>query len=163
MFSIRTTTDAQLQQLASRLKPLDAAECRAWGETPAGFLKRAFRESTLFVVEHHLYGIVAISGYIRQPGTDYATVWLLNTESVDKCKLEYLRNSEWMWKEGFRLAGCAVAGNLVWSEQKEHLEWLGRCGAVIDMGNVEIVNGQRFYRFTMTKEDIKWRSRPKEH
>lgn len=156
-FNIRETTLSELKQLALQLSPLDSEEVYAAGETPSGFLERAFYESKcLRVIEHNKYGVVAITGLGHNPNT----AWLLNTAAVFSCKLEYLRASGWIWREGFKAASQLVGSpvefftNYIWEGQKEHIDWLKWCGATFKEGEVRVVNENRFIPFVLKKEDL---------
>ncbi|MGR2681473.1 hypothetical protein [Chromobacterium haemolyticum] len=157
-FIIRETTLSELRTVALDLAALDAEEVYAAGETPMGFLERAFYESACIrVVEHTKEGIVAVTGL----GHNLNTAWLLNTAAVLRCKLEYLRSSGWLWRVGFKKAAELNGGpieyftNHIWEKHKDHLDWLKWCGANIYTDDARMVNGNSFIPFVIHKEELK--------
>lgn len=157
-FNIKKTTLSELKLIAVDLAAPDAEEVYAAGETPVGFLERAFYASPCIrVVEHDKYGVVAVTGL----GHDPQCAWLLNTSAVNQCKLEYLRASGWLWREGFKAATKLLGQpaefffNHIWEGHKDHIEWLKWCGATFDVKDTRVYNGNRFIPFMMRKEDLK--------
>lgn len=155
MFRMRKVALSELPNIAAALRPIDASEVHAGGTTPLAFLQYALRECEVFyAMEHHLHGVVAVGGVYTAP--DYQscgvkTAWLLNTVAVEKCKIEYLRESRWLWEYGFKEAKTDRVGNLVWMGNVDHIKWLEWCGAEFD---TEVYDGHYRY-FEMKKENLR--------
>lgn len=155
MFRIRKVARTELPAIAAALRPSDAAEARAMGYTPLGFLQVAYDTGEYFhAVEHDKHGVVAVSGLAPSEFDCIKCCWMLNTVALESCRMEYLRESRWLWEFGFKEANTDRLGNYIWVHSEDHIKWLRWCGAQIDT-EVTMINGEPFYFFIMNKEDLK--------
>lgn len=157
MFRMRKVALSELPSIAAALRPIDAKEVQLGGYTPLSFLQMAHGTCEVFyVMEHHLHGVVAIGGALSKADSEYGecgakTAWLLNTVAVESCRIEYLRESRWLWEYGFKETKSDRLCNFVWQGNEDHIKWLKWCGATFDS---EVYDSHYLF-FEMRKENVR--------
>lgn len=129
MVTVRAATMLDLQRVASRMRPEDAAEVwAAAGQTPYQALREGYLQSRETLLAETEDGLpLAVFGVAPVPEVpEMGAVWLLGTTSLPRAKLTALRDTPKYlerWHRWFPLLG-----NLVDARNALHIRWLQAVG-----------------------------------
>ncbi len=142
---------SEVFQLAPRLREDDKRECLAAGKTPLKALKDAVRNSyikrSVYTKDGLLIGMYGSCTKGMPKG--YAAIWFLGSRESEKYPITFVREGKNFINEV--LQDYSIF-NLVYKENKGHIEYLKRLGLTVDETKpIKLINGE-FYAFYLQRQ-----------
>lgn len=148
---IKPSKLSEVYQLAPRLRADDKRECLAAGKRPSQALKDAFRNSyitrSVYTKDGLLIGMYGSCTKGMPKG--YAAIWFLGSIESENYPIAFVREGKNFINEVLRDYSIF---NLVYKENKGHIEYLKRLGLTVDETKpIELINGE-FYAFYLQRQ-----------
>lgn len=135
-----------MYDLAPRLRLDDRKEAEAIGHNAVDALKLGYENSIeCYSVFNKDNLIVGMFGYsLMELNGLSAVVWFLGSDEIEKYPIPFIREGK---KFINKLKNNYKIFNLVYSENKTHIEYIKRLGLVVDETQEIQINGEVFHPF----------------
>ena len=132
-------------KLAHHLRTDDINEIEAKGKTPLQALEQAFvssYECMKLVKNNQIIGMYGIS--------KHGIIWFLGTDEMENNPFYFVREGKKVINKWLKTH--KTLWNIVDSRNRTHIKWLEVIGAKFNKHRYLIINGVRFYPFSITRE-----------
>ncbi len=148
---VRSSTMADVEYLSTRLRESDREEILASNNVkPYEALSIGLKESVLCLTVENNKEVIFMFGINAEDLTsNHAIIWMLASDKIDSIQHRFLRHSRRFIN--IFLDMYPNLENYVAKKNVKSLEWLRRCGAIIEQEIPYGIEAELFHRFTFKR------------